>query len=232
MERSNTYRITDLDTSERPRERLEKLGAQALSSAELLAILLRVGVKGENAVQVGQRLLNSFGGLSGLHKASFEEVCAQKGIGTAKAAQIQAAIELGRRLSLADGDEKPVIRSPQDAADLLLYELSGFSKETLWVLTLDIRNHCLGRDKLYEGSVNSSQVRVAEVFKPAIQRNASALILAHNHPSGDPSPSPDDITLTRTVRQAGKLLDIDVLDHLVIGGNKFVSMKERSLGFD
>jgi DNA repair protein RadC len=100
------------------------------------------------------------------------------------------------------------------------------------VLTLDVRNHCLGRDKLYEGSVNSSQVRVAEIFKPAIQRNASALILAHNHPSGDPSPSSDDVALTRMVRQAGKLLDIDVLDHLVIGGNKFVSMKERSLGFD
>jgi len=226
-----SYRITDLEVTERPRERLRRLGAQALSSAELLAILLRVGVQGENAVQVGQRLINTFHGLSGLHRASFDEVCAQRGIGEAKAAQIKAAIELGRRLAAEAPEERPAVHSPQDAADLVRYEMSALEQEELHVLLLDNRNRVLHIEPVYRGSVNSSQVRVGELFKAAIRRNAAALIVAHNHPSGDPTPSPDDVAVTRAIVQAGKLLDIDVLDHLVIAGGKFVSLKERGLGF-
>jgi DNA repair protein RadC len=226
-----SYRITDLEVTERPRERLRRLGAQALSSAELIAILLRVGVKGENAVQVGQRLINTFHGLSGLHRASFDEVCAQRGIGEAKAAQIKAAIELGRRLAAEAPEERPAVHSPQDAADLVRYEMSALEQEELLVLLLDNRNRVLHIEPVYRGSVNSSQVRVGELFKAAIRRNAAALIVAHNHPSGDPTPSPDDVAVTRAIVQAGKLLDIDVLDHLVIAGGKFVSLKERGLGF-
>jgi DNA repair protein RadC len=226
-----TYRITDLDESERPRERLRRLGAQALTSAELLAILLRVGVHGENAVQVGQRLMSHFHGLSGLHRASFDEVCAERGIGEAKAAQIKAAIELGRRLAAESPEDRPSIHSPQDAADLLRYEMSALEQEELRVVLLDNRNHLLGSETVYRGSVNSSQVRVGELFKTAIRRNAVAVIVVHNHPSGDPAPSPDDVAVTRAIVQAGKLLDIDVLDHLVIGAGKFVSLKERGLGF-
>ena len=230
-ETPSAYRITDLASSDRPRERLAESGAQGLSNAELLAILLRVGMQGENAVQVGQRILNDLGGLIGLHRASFEEVCQQRGLGAAKAAQIKAAIELGRRLTRENPEEKAAIGNPKDAADLIQYEMSGLSQEHLWVLNLDTRNKVLNIDKVYVGSVNSSMVRVGELFRGAIQRNATSIILAHNHPSGDPSPSPEDIALTRAVVQAGKLLDIQVLDHLVIGVAQWVSLKEKGLGF-
>ncbi len=230
-ESSASYRITDLDESERPRERLAKLGPQALSKPELLAILLRVGVQGENAVQMGQRLLQTFGGLSGLQRASFDEVCNQHGMGNAKAAQVKAAIELGNRLRLETPDEKPAIHSPADAAVLVQYEMAGLTQEHLWVINLDTRNRMLNIEKVYIGSLNSSMVRVGELFRAAIQRNAASIIVVHNHPSGDPTPSPEDIALTKSIVQAGKLLDIDLLDHLVIGQNKFVSMKERGLGF-
>lgn len=226
-----TYRITDLHESERPRERLASLGPQVLSSAELLAILLRVGVKGENAVQVGQRLLQQFGGLDGLHRAPFEELVHQHGIGEAKAAQIKAAIELGRRLTLESPEERPTINSPADAAALVRYEMSALEQEHLRVLLLDTRNHVLDIVEVYHGSVNMSQIRVGEVFKAAIRRNATAVIVVHNHPSGDPTPSPDDAAVTRALVQAGKLVDVEVLDHLIIGTGRYVSMKERGLGF-
>ena len=226
-----TYRISDLPANDRPRERLTQLGPQALSNAELLAILLRVGVTGENAVEVGQRLLQTFGGLAGLHRAGIEEVCAQHGIGEAKAAQIKAAIELGRRLTLESPEERPSINSPADAAALLQYEMGGLEKEHMRVLILDIRNHVLDTVEVTSGSVSSAHLRVAEIFTPAVRRNAVAVIVVHNHPSGDPTPSPDDVAMTRAIVQAGKLLDIDVLDHIVIGQGKFVSLKERGLGF-
>ncbi len=227
-----TYRITDLAESERPRERLAKLGAQSLATAELLAILLRTGARGVNAVQVGQHLLQHFGGISGIHRAAFEDLCAQHGLGTAKAAQIKAAIELGRRLTLESPGERPAIHSPADAAALVQYEMSALEQEELRVIVLDTRNRVLGLETVYRGSVNSSQVRVGELFKAAIRRNATAVIIVHNHPSGDPTPSPDDVAVTRAILQAGKLLEVDVLDHLVIGSGRYVSLKERGLGFN
>ncbi len=230
-EATSTYRITDLDEAERPRERLAKLGPQVLSNAELLAILLRVGAPGENSVQMGQRLLHDLGGLPGLHRAAFEEVCNQRGIGPAKAAQIKAAIELGRRLAIASQDELPAIHSPIDAANLVQYEMSALEQEELRVMHLDTRNHVLHIETVYRGSLNSSQVRVGELFKSAIRRSAANIIVVHNHPSGDPTPSPDDVAVTRAIIQAGKLLDIEVLDHIVIGRGRFVSLKERGLGF-
>lgn len=163
------YRITDLHETERPRERLASLGPQALTNAELIAILLRVGVPGENAVQVGQRLLQKFGGLAGLHRAQIEEMKDQHGIGEAKAAQIKAAIELGRRLTLEAPEERPTINSPADAAALVQYEMSALEQEHLRVLLLDTRNHVLDIVEVYRGSVNSSQVKVGEVFKAAIR---------------------------------------------------------------
>jgi DNA repair protein RadC len=229
-EHSLAYRIRDLSENDRPRERLEKLGAQSLSDPELLAILLRVGVRGENAVQVGQRLLFEFHNLSGIQRASFEELCNQPGIGPAKAAQIKAAIELGRRLSL-DPQERPSIHSPADAGAIVQYEMSALEQEELWVMHLDTRNHLINIDKLYRGSLDSSMVRIGEVFKGVIRRNLASIIVLHNHPSGDPTPSPDDVALTRAIVSAGKLLDIQVLDHLVVGGGRFISMKERGLGF-
>ena len=225
------YRIRDLHEADRPRERLSTLGPQALTNAELIAILLRVGVKGESAVTVGQRLLNKFGGLAGLHRAPFADLIKQHAIGEAKAAQNKAAIELGRRLTLEAPEERPSINSPADAAALVAYEMSALEQEHLRVILLDRRNRVLETVEVYKGSVNSSQVRVGELFKEAVRKNASAIVVIHNHPSGDPTPSPDDVAVTRAIVQAGKLLDVDVLDHLVIGQGKWVSLKERGLGF-
>ncbi len=225
------YRITDLPPDDRPRERLAKLGAQALNSAELIAILLRVGVQGESAVRVGERLLQELDGLTGLHRAPFEEIGAQHGIGEAKAAQIKAAIELGRRLMLEAPEERPTINSPADAAALVQYEMSALEKEEMRVILLDTRNHVLDTVTVAHGSLNSAQMRVGEIFTPAVRRNAAALIAVHNHPSGDPTPSPQDIAVTRAMLEAGKLLDIEVLDHLVIGLGKYISLKEKKLGF-
>jgi DNA repair protein RadC len=230
-ENPGNYRITDLAAEERPRERLTQVGANALSKAELLAILLRVGVKGENSVQLAQRILDELGGLAGIQRASISEMCEIHGLGPAKAAQIKAAIELGSRLVREQADERGAISSPADAAALLQLEMQGLNQENLVVLALDTRNRLISKETVYKGSLNLSLVRVGELFRTAIQKNAASIILAHNHPSGDPSPSPEDVALTRSVIQAGKLLDIEVLDHLVIGNARFVSMKEKGMGF-
>ena len=230
-EEKYSYRISDMQASQRPRERLEKLGAGSLNDAELLGILIRVGLPGENAVQVGQRILNHLGGLSGIHRADFADVCQEKGIGSAKAAQIKAAIELGRRMVRDNPEESVTVHSPQDAADLVMYEMVAFEQEELRVILLDTRNRVIRIEEVYRGSLNASQVRVGELFKSAVKRSAASLIVVHNHPSGDPTPSPDDIAITRAIIQAGKLLDIDVLDHLIVGRGRFVSLKERGLGF-
>ena len=225
------YRIKDLAEDERPRERLARNGPEGLSKAELLAILLRVGVEEENSVQLGERILQELGGLHGIQKASFAQVCNVHGLGPAKAAQLKAAIELGRRLNQDAPELSGAISSPADAAELVRYEMQGLIQEQLWVILLDTRNRKLWIDKVYTGSLNSSMVRVGELFREAIQRSAASIIMVHNHPSGDPAPSPEDAALTRAAVQAGKLMDIEVLDHLVIGQGTFVSMKEKDLGF-
>lgn len=225
------YRITDLSADERPRERLEKSGPEALSKAELLAILLRVGVTGLNSVQLAQKILDDLGGLAGIQKASFAQVCNIHGVGPAKAAQIKAAIELGIRLKKENPDLSAAVNSPEDAAELVRYDMQGLVQENLWVVLLDTRNRKIGVEKVYVGSLNASMVRVGELFRGALQRSAAGIIMAHKHPSGDPAPSSEDVTLTRAAVQAGKLLDVEVLDHLVIGHNSFISMKEKGLGF-
>ncbi len=233
MSDSVAYRplIQDLPADERPRERLQQYGAAALSNAELLAIIIRMGVEGQSAVVLGQQLLAHFNGLRGLAQASIDEICALKGVGPAKAVQIKAALELGRRLIVEAPEERPQITSPADAANLVMLDMSLLEQEHLWVLLLDTRNHVVDVVRLYQGSVNTSLVRVAEIFREAIKRNCVAIIVAHNHPSGDPTPSPEDVRLTRQIYEAGKLLDIELLDHLIIGHQRFVSMKERGLGF-
>jgi DNA repair protein RadC len=231
-EHKTGYRIMDLAETERPRERLIHLGPQALNTAELLAILLRVGVRGENAVQVGQRLMQKFGGLRGLHQAPIEEVAAQHGLGEAQASTIKAAIELGRRLTLEAPEERPEIHSPVDAAALVQYEMSALQQEHLRILLLNTRNQVLDIVEIYHGSLNASMVRIGEVFMPAVRKNAASIIVVHNHPSGDPTPSAEDSTVTRALIEAGKLLDIEVLDHIIIGQGRFISMKEKGAAFE
>ncbi len=233
-EPSARYNLTihDFPLGERPRERLQYYGASALSNAELLAILLRVGSPGENVVALSTRLLKEFGGLAGLAKAGFGDLAKVKGISTAKIAQLKAALELGRRLLLTSPDARPQITSPTDAANLLMLEMGSLEQENLRTILLDTKNRVLASPTVYVGNVNSSIIRVSEIFREAIRVNATALIVAHNHPSGDPTPSPEDVQVTRSIVEAGMLLGIEVLDHLVIGHQRFVSLKERGLGFD
>ncbi|NLN69770.1 MAG: DNA repair protein RadC [Chloroflexi bacterium] len=219
------YRIKDIEQSQRPRERLEQQGAHVLNDAELLAILLRVGMQGASAVQIGQQLLYRFEGLEGLKKATFTELCQIDGVGPAKAAQIKAAIELGARIARKQPEDRVLITSPQDAADLVQYKMAHLEQEELWVLLLDTRNRHIRTEQLYRGSLNASTVRPAEIYKAGIRHNAASLLLVHNHPSGDPAPSPEDIYLTRTLIEAGKMLELPILDHVVIGAKGFVSIK-------
>ena len=223
--------IRALPEGERPRERLRDQGPQALSNAELLAIILRVGVTGANVIEVARALLSQFGGLAGLVQADFATLCHVKGLGDAKVAQLKAALELGRRVLATSPEQRYQIRSPADAANLLMLEMAFLEQEHLRVLLLNTKNHVLGSPTIYVGSLNSSVVRVGELFRDAIRQNCASIIVAHNHPSGDPTPSPEDVAVTREIIQAGKLLDIDVLDHLVIGHNRYVSLRERGLAF-
>ncbi|MEK7277275.1 MAG: DNA repair protein RadC [Chloroflexota bacterium] len=218
-------------SEDRPRERLALAGATALNNAELLAILLRTGIEGKNAVRLGEELLSKNGGLVGLLRMSYSDLCNVKGIGPAKAAQLKAAVELGRRLAAASPEERPQINSPADAANLIMYEMRALDQEIVKVLLLDTRNRFMGAYDVYKGSLNTSMIRVGELFREAVKQNAAGIIVAHNHPSGDPSPSPDDVAVTKLMVEAGRLLDIPVHDHLVIGQQRFVSLKERGLGF-
>jgi DNA repair protein RadC len=223
--------IRDMPESERPRERLERYGAGALSTAELLAILLRVGTPGENVVNLATRLLSRHRGLGGLARASSGELQEIKGIGAAKVTQIKAAFELGRRLLVESPEERPQIRSPADAANLVMIEMSLLEQEHLRLLLLDTKNRVLEMPTVYIGNLNTSVIRVGELFRHALRANSAGMIVVHNHPSGDPAPSPDDVRVTERIVEAGELMGVDVLDHLIIGGQRFVSLKERRLGF-
>ncbi|MDM8529271.1 DNA repair protein RadC [Anaerolineales bacterium HSG24] len=225
-------RIVDLPEGERPRERLLHYGAASLSNAELIAILLRVGNPGENVVALSTRILIEYGGLNGLSKSSFSDLQSCRGLGEAKIAQLKAALELGRRLLVTAPDARPQITSPNDAANFLMMEIGHLEQEHLYTLLLNTKNHVLDNHLVYKGNVNASVVRIAEVFREAIRQNATSIIVAHNHPSGDPTPSPEDVQVTQSMVEAGKLLNIEVLDHLVIGHQRFVSLRERGLGFD
>ncbi len=225
------YTIHELPVSERPRERLQHHGASALANSELLAIILRTGVGGESVLDLAQRLMVKYGGLAGMARASIGALQDERGMGVAKAAQMLAAFELGKRLLVASPEERPQVTSPADAANLLLPEMGLLEQENLRVLLLDTKHHVLDSPTVYQGNVNTSVIRVGELFREAVRINCAAIIVAHNHPSGDPTPSPDDIQVTEQIVQAGKLLDIEVLDHLVIGRQRYVSLKERGLGF-
>jgi len=223
--------IHDMPAGERPRERLERYGAAALSNAELLAIILRSGVKGQSVLNLAQALLAKHGGLMGLARAGFSDLCAEHGLGPAKTTQLKAALELGRRQLVESPDARPQVTSPADAANLVLLEMGVLEKEEVRVVILDTRNRVLSIPTIYVGSLNTNVVRMAELFRDAIKQNAAAIIVVHNHPSGDPTPSPEDVRLTEMLVQAGKLMDIEVLDHLIIGQGRFISLKERGLGF-
>lgn len=224
-------RIREMPVGERPRERLRDYGAAALSNAELIAILLRTGTSRENVLDLATRLLSQHDGLSGLARLSFAELCAEHGLGEAKAAQLRAALELGMRLASSHPEARATVHSPADVAALLMTEMSLLAQESLRVVLLNTKNQVMRTDEVYRGNVNSSMVRPAEVFREAVRQNCPSLVVVHNHPSGDPTPSKDDIAVTGDLIQAGHYLGIDLVDHIVIGQGRFVSLKERHLAF-
>jgi len=224
--------VKEWPASEQPREKLAQLGPEHLSDAELLAILLRVGVVGQDVLSLSQHLLRTCGGVLGLSRTPLSALAEVRGIGPAKGVTIVAALELGRRLLLVEATARLQIRSPQDVASILQLEMGLLEQEHLRVVLLDTKNHVLGIRDVYKGSLNTSLIRVGEVFRDAVKENCAAIVVAHNHPSGDPTPSPEDIRVTRELVAAGKLLDIEVLDHLVIGRNKHVSLRQKKLGFE
>ncbi|WP_322815472.1 RadC family protein [Chloroflexus sp.] len=227
-----SLRIHEQPLHDQPRERLARQGAGALSDAELLAILLRVGTNGTNVLQLAQQLLAESGGLQGLQRLNFQELCRLHGMGVSKAATVKAALEIGRRLARSAIEERFPIRSPADVATLLLVEMSHLDQEHLRTILLDTKNRVQQITTVYIGSLNSANVRIGEVFKEAVRRNSAAIIVVHNHPSGEPTPSMEDIEITRQLVSAGRLLDIEVVDHLIIGNGRYVSLRERGLGFE
>jgi DNA repair protein RadC len=218
--------IRDLPAEERPRERMEQYGPSALSTAELLAILLRVGSRGESALRLAERLLSQFGGLTGLAQARLPQLFALSGMGLAKATQIKAAFEIGKRLAASSEGPRPTVSCAEDAAKLVMEDLRYLQQECLVAVFLDTRNQVIRVHTLSVGTLTGSPAHPREIFREALAHGSANLILCHNHPSGDPSPSREDIALTSRLRQAGELMGVPLLDHIIIGGGKYVSLKE------
>ena len=225
-----SFTIHDLPISERPRERLQKFGAQALSAQEILALILGRGIGGESVMVTAQRLLSQFGSIKGIAGASLEELAQVRGIGLAKASQIKAAFELANRLEgYPELDKKPVVKTPDEVVSLVRGRLKGKKKEYFLALLLDTRGQLIKISEISIGSLDSSIVHPREVFKEAISASAASVIFAHNHPSGIPEPSEDDIKLTERLAQTGEVIGIEVLDHIIISNNNYVSLKREGL---
>ena len=220
-------RLKSLPIRERPISRIYDVGAQSVSLTELLAAV----IGGTNQLELAERLVVRYQVLSDLFNAPLAELQQFSGVGHATAARIKAALELGKRLVHEDSGDRPKVISPADAAKLVMNDMAILEKEELRVILLNTKGYVLGVDTVYIGSVNTTIVRIAEVFREAIRVMASAIIAVHNHPSGDPSPSPEDVRVTEQIVKAGEMLNVDVLDHIVIGKGRYVSLKERDLGF-
>lgn len=225
--------LKDLPPAVRPRERLQYRGASDLSDAELLAIIVRTGTPTRNALEISSRTLARLGGLAGVDRAALAELCQDAGLGLAKAIQIKAALELGKRLVSLNPGQRPRITSPGQVYHLLGAEMGTLEQEHLRVLLLDRKNHVLGAPVLYRGSLVGTTVRLAEVFREAVRQNVAHIVLVHNHPSGDPTPSPEDVRMTHDAVRAGELLDIAVLDHIIIGRGEtaYISLMADGLTF-
>ncbi len=226
---SHNVMLREIPNEDRPRERLLQFGAEALSSTELLAILIRTGTAKESAVKLADKVLAMSGGLRHLVDLSIEQLTSIRGVGQAKALQLQAGIELGRRMARSGLQDAPAVKSPRDAADIVMDELRYLQKEHFMVIFLNTKNRVIGKETLSVGSLNASIVHPREVFRSAIKRSSASIICAHNHPSGDPTPSSEDIEVTHRLSAAGELVGIELLDHLIVADRQFASMKE--LGF-
>jgi DNA repair protein RadC len=223
-----SFTLHDLPKSERPRERLQKFGAEALSAQELLALILGRGIPGESVMVTSQRLLSTFGNIKAISEASLEELAKVKGIGLAKASQIKAVFELAKR-SEEEVGEKISIKSSEDVVKLIRPKLKNKKKEYFLVLSLDSRNNLIRVSDISIGTINANLIHPREVFKEAIQSLAVSIILVHNHPSGDATPSENDIEITKQLIEASKIIDIIILDHIIISSRDYKSMKDKEL---
>ncbi|MBB4825848.1 DNA repair protein RadC [Sporosarcina luteola] len=227
IEMKTQMMIRDVHISDRPRERLIRQGASSLSNQELIAILLRTGTKEESVLMLANRILTSFDKIQDLREATIEEMMSVKGVGQAKAVQILAAVEIGKRLYQKHTEGKYTIRSPEDAAAYLMTDMSSLQQEHFVVLFLNVKNEVLHKQTVFIGSLNSSIVHPREIFREAVKRSAASIIVAHNHPSGHPTPSPEDIDVTKRLVEAGSIVGIELLDHVIIGDHRFISLKEK-----
>lgn len=223
----STLMIRDVHEADRPRERLIRQGAESLSNQELIAILLRTGTKQESVLHLANRVLIYFEQLHELKTATIEEITSVKGIGEAKAVHLLAAIELGRRLGQQQTDGKFTVRSPKDAATYLMADMTSLKQENFVVLFMNVKNQVLHKQTIFIGSLNASIVHPREIFREAVKRSAASIICAHNHPSGNPAPSPEDIEVTKRLQEAGHIMGIELLDHVIIGDHQFISLKEK-----
>ncbi len=227
--RKTKLTMRDIPEDERPRERLLRQGADALSNAELLAIVLRSGSSRETALQLGERLLATFGSLDSLSQATPAELCSIEGVGPAKAAQILASLSVSKRLWTRRTSAQEGLTNPRKAYEFLRSRLDGYKKETFVAILLDAKNKPIKDVLISQGSLTQSLVHPREAFSPALRESAAAVIFGHNHPSGDPAPSPEDVSITRRLAEAGRLLGIDVLDHIIVGANSYVSMADEGV---
>jgi DNA repair protein RadC len=232
LQPATPYRtVRELAGDDRPRERLLRHGPDVLSDAELVAVVLGSGVPGENVIDLARRMIEAQGGLAGLVRTDAGALQRTRGLGPAKAAQLAAAIELGRRVQQLEPGSRPLLITPEAVFALLAGKLLGKTKEVLYVLSLDTKGRLLGSAVAVNGSVNAVSLRAAEVFREPVILEATSVILAHNHPSGDPRPSPQDVAVTTDLIAAGELLDIAVLDHVIVGQGAWVSMHREGLAF-
>lgn len=229
MTQVSRLKVTALPSDARPRERLRTAGPAALGTTELLAVLLGTGTRGRGVVPMAESLLSTFGSLQELSRAPVEEIDQVSGMGPAKAAALLAAFELGRRAHGPAGGDRYVIRSPDDAAALLAPQMANLDREHFRAILLNTKHEVLAVLEVAVGSLDSAPIHPREVFKEAVRRSAAAVIVAHNHPSGNPEPSGDDLAITDRLRAAGQIVGIDVLDHLIIGHGRFVSLRDRGV---
>lgn len=222
-------KIMDMPQNERPQERLLRYGADSLSNSELLAVILRTGTKNENVINLSQRIITAFNGINGLLEASQEDLMKISGIKEAKASQILSMAEMAKRFQTYRSGDSYKINSPGDAADLIMVELREFKQEVLKVLLLNTKNIVIGIHNASMGSLNSSIVHPREIYKEAIRKSAASIIMVHNHPSGDPSPSSEDLSATGRIKEVGKIIGIELLDHIIIGDGKYISLREKNL---
>lgn len=223
------FTLHDLPTEERPRERLKKVGVDNLSIQELLALIIERGKKGQNVLSIAQNLLANFGSLPKIKEASIEELQEVKGIGLATACKLKAAFKLGEKALTKYKRYGQKIESPEDVYNLLKQELADKKKEHFKILSLTSRNRLIGVDNVSTGTLDSNLAHPREIFRPAIQNTAASIILVHNHPSEDPEPSEDDLSITKRLVEAGKILGIEVVDHIIVTNNGFLSFKEKGL---